>query len=249
MKSKSPFISILKKIGIGFTIFLLLFALYYNFGGNQDREIIVLPTYGPMKLTTSGDSIPHRVSNFSFMNQFGKTVTQKNLDGCIYVADFFFTTCQSICPMMSHSLKRVQRAFSNNPGIKLLSHTVMPETDKSEILNEYAEKYKAKPGKWEFVTGNKKELYRMAREQYFIVEDTGNGDEEDFIHTQMFVLVDRHKHIRGYYDGTDSLEVNKLIQNIKIVERENEYTKQFTSLKTVNLVINKLRLHGCLKIN
>jgi protein SCO1/2 len=124
----------------------------------------------------------------------------------------------------------------------------MPETDKSEILKEYAQKYNAKPGKWEFVTGSKKELYRMAREQYFIVEDTGNGDEEDFIHTQMFVLVDRHKHIRGYYDGTDSMEVNKLIKDIKIVERENEYTKQFTSVKSVNLLINKLRLHGCLKI-
>lgn len=89
----------------------------------------------------------------------------------------------------------------------------------------------------------------MARDQYFVVEDKGNGDENDFIHTQMFVLVDRHKNIRGYYEGTDSLDVTRLIKEIKIVERENEYTKEFTKIETLNLVINKLRLHGCLKIN
>jgi protein SCO1 len=249
MKSKNPLISILKKIGIGVTIFLLLFALYYNFGGNQVREIIVLPTYGPTKQGPNGEKLVHAVSDFSFLNQYNNKVAQKNFDGCVYVADFFFTSCQTICPVMSNSLQRVSRAYSNNSKVKIISHTVMPETDSIRLLKNYAEKFNARQGKWEFVTGNKKELYRMARDEYFIVEDQGSGDENDFIHTQMFVLVDRHKHIRGYYDGTDSLEVNQLIKDIKIVERENEYTKQFTSLKTVNLVINKLRLHGCLKIN
>jgi protein SCO1/2 len=245
-------IKLLKTIKIGgifLASFLFLFFLYYQFGGNQDREIIVLPNYGPIQISAKGDTLAHQVSSFSFVNQFGQTVNEKNFDGCIYVADFFFTTCQSICPKMSNSLLRVQKAFSNNPRIKILSHTVMPEEDNSEVLRVYANQFKARPGKWEFVTGSKKELYRMARDQYFVVEDKGNGDENDFIHTQMFVLVDRHKNIRGYYEGTDSLDVNRLIKEIKMVERENEYTKEFTKIKTLNLVINKLRLHGCLKIN
>ena len=241
--------SLLKKIGIVLVIFLLLFLLYYNFGGNQDREIIVLPTYGPLKKDAKGNSIHHTIGSFSFLNQYGKSINEKSMDDCIYVADFFFTSCQSICPIMSNSLLRVQRAFSNNPRVKILSHTVMPEEDNSEVLRVYANQFKARPGKWEFVTGSKKELYRMARDQYFVVEDKGNGDENDFIHTQMFVLVDRHKNIRGYYEGTDSLDVTRLIKEIKIVERENEYTKEFTKIETLNLVINKLRLHGCLKIN
>lgn len=237
-----------KNLFLVFTAFLLVFILYYKYGGNQDREIIVLPNYGPIKINTNGDTIPHQVGSFSFVNQFGESINEKNFDGCVYVADFFFTTCQSICPLMSNALLNVQKAYSNNPRVKIISHTVMPETDSVELLKAYSEKMKARKGKWEFVTGNKKELYRMARDEYFIVDDKGNGDENDFIHTQMFVLVDRNKAIRGYYDGTDSLEVNRLIKDIKIVERENEYTRQFTGIKPVNLLINKLRLHGCLKI-
>lgn len=242
----------LKKIVInillGLFVFILLFSLYYNFGGNQDREIIVLPTYGPVQINPDGDTISHKVGAFSFVNQYGETIDEKNFEACVYVVDFFFTTCESICPIMSNALLKVQKAYSNNPRVKIISHTVMPETDSIEVLKAYSENRKARRGKWEFVTGNKKDLYHMARNEYFIVEDKGNGDEDDFIHTQMFALVDRNKHIRGYYDGTDSLEVNRLIKEIKIVERENEYTRQFTKLKSVNLLINKLRLHGCLKI-
>ncbi len=248
MKRNSLIKKILIKILWGLFIFLFLFMLYYNFGGNQDREIIVLPTYGPVQVNPKGDTISHRVGAFSFVNQFGESINEKNFEGAVYVADFFFTTCQSICPIMSNALLKVQKAYSNNPRVKIISHTVMPETDSLEVLKAYSDKMKARKGKWEFVTGNKKDLYHMARNEYFIVEDKGNSDENDFIHTQMFALVDRNKQIRGYYDGTDSLDVERLIKEIKMVERENEYTRQFTQLKTVNLIINKLRLHGCLKI-
>ncbi len=248
MKRNSLIKKILIKILLGLFIFLFLFMLYYNFGGNQDREIIVLPTYGPVQINPQGDTISHRVGAFSFVNQFGESINEKNFEGCVYVVDFFFTTCQSICPIMSNALLKVQKAYSNNSRVKIISHTVMPETDSLAVLNAYSKKMKARRGKWEFVTGNKRELYHMARNEYFVVEDKGNGDENDFIHTQMFALIDRNKQIRGYYDGTDSLDVNRLLKDIKIVERENEYTRQFTKLKSVNLILNKLRLHGCLKI-
>lgn len=168
----------------------------------------------------TGNNAPHRVGDFSFYNQLGETVTQKNLEGKIYVADFFFTTCPSICPKMATQMQRVFERFKANEQVMLVSHTVMPEVDSVPVLAEYAKKYGADGGKWLFLTGDKKHLYEMARKSYFAAPGEGSGDEHDFIHTENFVLVDAKRRIRGYYDGTSTEDVTRLMKEIEMLLEE-----------------------------
>lgn len=167
----------------------------------------------------------HRISDFELINQDGNAVSQKNFEGKIYVADFFFTTCSSICPRMSSQLHRVSEKFSDEPDVMILSHTVMPEVDSVYVLAEYAKHYHADSEKWMFVTGEKKKIYELARKSYLAVKDINlasdqNGDEHDFIHTENFILVDKNKRIRGFYDGTSMDDVNRLIEEMEILLRE-----------------------------
>ena len=156
----------------------------------------------------------HTIADFSFTNQNGKTITQKDYEGKIYVADFFFTTCGSICPKMTTNLEEVQKAFANNPKVMLLSHTVFPETDSVSVLKDYAIKHKVDDAKWNLVTGDKKEIYTMARKSYLAVK-LGKPDElYDMVHTENFILVDSERRVRGFYDGTNKEEVKKLIEDI-----------------------------------
>ena len=160
------------------------------------------------------DTVHHTVQKFSFTDQTGKTITEKNFKGKIYVADFFFTTCQSICPIMTNQMKRVVDAYKKEPAVMFLSHTVYPEHDSVSVLAEYAKNQSADASRWHFVTGSKKELYDMARKSYLLSTDSGDGGKSDFVHTQMFALVDVNSHVRGFYNGTDSSDVNKLIADI-----------------------------------
>jgi protein SCO1 len=162
----------------------------------------------------------HKISDFSLLDQSGEVFTEKDLEGKIYVADFFFTTCPSICPAMSRQMKRVHDEFENNKEIMLVSHTVMPETDSPEVLAEYAARYGADGNKWKFLTGDKKEIYDLARKSYFAVTTEGDGDEHDFIHTENLILVDKQKRIRGFYDGTSPEDVDRLIREINILNKE-----------------------------
>ena len=156
----------------------------------------------------------HTIADFSFTNQNGKTITQKDYEGKIYVTDFFFTTCGSICPKMTTNLEEVQKAFANNPKVMLLSHTVFPETDSVSVLKDYAIKHKVDDAKWNLVTGDKKEIYTMARKSYLAVK-LGKPDElYDMVHTENFILVDSERRVRGFYDGTNKEEVKKLIEDI-----------------------------------
>jgi protein SCO1/2 len=163
------------------------------------------------------DTAYHMIPSFSFVNQNNQEITEQHFEGKIYVADFFFTSCQSICPIMSSQLERVQEKYKNLEGISILSHTVDPERDSVSVLRSYANHFQAIDKKWEFVTGNKKEIYNIARKGYFVSASEGDGGEEDFIHSPLFVLIDKQKHLRGYYDGTDSLEVNKLLIDIDVL--------------------------------
>ena len=124
---------------------------------------------------------------------------------------------------MNTNLERVYKEFKNNPDFLILSHTVDPETDSVPVLMNYARLHGVSDKKWMFLTGDKKKLYELARKGYLLNAEEGNGDAEDFIHTQNFALIDKDKHIRGFYDGTDSLEINRLIGEIKLLEKENEY--------------------------
>lgn len=163
---------------------------------------------------------PHRIADFKLLNQNGDTVTLKNLEGKIYVADFFFTTCPTICPKMSDQMHRVYEKFLNNPNVVFVSHTVMPEVDSVPLLKAYAEKYNAQADKWMFLTGPKDEIYKLARKSYFAVINEGDGGVNDFIHTENFILVDKQKRIRGFYDVTSKEDVDRLIKEIGYLLKE-----------------------------
>lgn len=162
----------------------------------------------------------HKVSDFVLINQNGQEITQKDYENKIYVADFFFTRCQTICPIMTGNMKMVQEAFLNDPKVMMLSHSVTPIMDSVPVLKAYAIDKGVNDAKWNLVTGPKKEIYRLARKSYFAVLDEGDGGIQDFIHTENFVLVDPKKRIRGYYDGTDIADVERLIEDIKLLEEE-----------------------------
>ncbi len=198
----------------------------YFFNKSQDVPLRTLPYLGPKQYQEKIDTTYHVVKPFSFMNQYHETVTEQTLANKIYVTDFFFTTCQTICPIMSNQLERVYKAFADNPDVMILSHTVAPEEDSVEVLMQYAHKYGVKDKKWLFLTGDKKQLYDMARKSYLLNVEDGNGDADDFIHTQNFVLVDKEKHLRGMYDGTDSAEISRLIVDMQLLLKEYAYKEK-----------------------
>ena len=186
-----------------------------------------LPIYNPADVnpelvdsTIQYKSKYHTIADFSFINQNGDTITQKNYEGKIYVADFFFTTCGSICPKMSTNLADVQKAVLNNPKVMLLSHTVFPEVDSVSVLKAYAVKYGVVDSKWNLVTGDKKEIYTMARKSYLAVK-LGRPDQlYDMVHTENFVLVDQKRRVRGFYDGTKKEDITRLLEDIDFLSKD-----------------------------
>ncbi len=162
----------------------------------------------------------HKIADFSLINQNGKTITQNDYKNKIYVADFFFTTCQTICPIMTDNMSQIQKELINDEDIMLLSHSVTPEIDTVAQLKRYAIKKGVDDKKWNLVTGDKKQIYQLARKSYLAVKDNGNGDAFDMIHTENFMLIDKKRQIRGFYDGTKSEEIIRLLNDIKILKKE-----------------------------
>ena len=204
-------------------IFFIAIAIAYQLVKPPVKLKIYNPAdINPELVDTSVQDVgrKHRIADFELINQDGKIVTQKDFEGVIYVADFFFTTCRSICPKMSTQMQRVYEEFKDNEHIMLLSHTVYPEIDSVPVLAEYAKKYNANSKKWMLVTGDKKHIYELARKSYFAITTEGSGDEDDFIHTENFILIDKKKRIRGFYDGTSPEDVDRLIEEIKILQGE-----------------------------
>lgn len=197
-------------------------SVFYVILTTGKHNFIHLPFYGKKELAANGkDTIYHSIPPFKFVNQNGDTITDKSYDGKIYVADYFFTTCKSICPKMTTELLRIQEKFAYTNGmVQILSHTVNPENDSVPILNLYANMVHADPKMWKFVTGDKKQLYDLARNGYLLNALEGDGGPGDFIHSELFILVDKEKHIRGIYDGTKIKEVNNLIDAIKVLMAE-----------------------------
>jgi len=189
---------------------------------STEKHKQLLPIFGEKKLAgpEAKDTIYHSIQPFSFINQFGDTVSDKTITNKIYVADFFFATCQSICPQMSSQLVNVQKVFEKDNGVLILSHTVNPMHDTVEVLNGYAQSYGAIKNKWHFLTGNKKAIYDMARYSYLVNALEEDGTPEGFLHSELFLLIDTQKRIRGMYDGTDSVAVAKLISDIKLLKQE-----------------------------
>ena len=165
----------------------------------------------------------HKISDFNLLNQNGIEVSHSNYDNKIYVADFFFTTCPTICPIMTENMGYLQNKLIDNPEILLVSFSVTPEIDSVQQLKKYALEKNVIDSKWNLLTGDKKEIYDLARKSYLVAKNDGDGGKYDMIHTENFVLVDKEKRIRGFYDGTNQSEMDKLLNDIRILE--NSYLK------------------------
>jgi len=204
-------------------VVFILFTAVFMYSCKQRSEK-KLPVYNPSDFnqalvdkslrTTKKD---HTVSDFELINQNGITVTQDDYQDKIYVTDFFFTSCKTICPVMTGNMVKVQEAFLNHNDVMFLSLSVTPDIDSIARLREYATQKGVIDSKWNVTTGDKKHIYKLARKSYFAVVEQGDGGLQDFIHTSNFILVDKKKQIRGIYDGTDNDEILRLINDIEVL--------------------------------
>ncbi|MGB0880761.1 MAG: SCO family protein [Polaribacter sp.] len=209
-------------------IFLAIFSVigitvFYQLLSPTKKLKIYNPTdFNPRLVDTSMKHIQknHTIGNFTLINQNGEIITNKNYKNKIYVADFFFTRCQSICIAMAYNMSELQEHYKNDDTVLFLSHSVTPVIDSVSVLKEYAVRKGVIDKKWNVTTGNKKHIYELARKSYFAVLDDGNGDENDFIHTENFILVDKEGRIRGLYDGTEKENMQKIIDDITLLKEE-----------------------------
>ncbi|MHA7864849.1 SCO family protein [Flagellimonas marinaquae] len=206
-------------------VMLVLSAIIVYLFYNALQPQKMLPVYQPSMVDKSlVDSTLHytkkyhKIADFSLVNQNGDTITQDNYKGKIYVADFFFTTCPTICPIMTKNMAEVQEVIKDDPNVMLLSHSVTPDIDSVAQLKRYAREKGVIDSKWNLVTGDKKQIYQLARKSYLAVKNDGDGGPFDMIHTENFILVDKEKRIRGFYDGTDREEVDKLLKDLEILK-------------------------------
>ena len=162
----------------------------------------------------------HKIADFNLTNQNGKTITQEDYKDKIYIADFFFTTCQTICPIMTDNMSQIQKEILNDNDVMLLSHSVTPKIDSVAQLKRYALKKGVNDAKWNLVTGDKKQIYELARKSYLAVKDAGDGGPFDMVHTENFMLIDKKRQIRGFYDGTKTEDIQILLEDIKTLKKE-----------------------------
>jgi protein SCO1/2 len=205
-------------------LIIVLSLLACNRAGKEKLPFYNTPDFTPHWQEAGGNiaSPIHTIAAFSFINQNGETISNKNVEDKIYVANFFFTTCAGICPKMMKNLKKVEQAFRNKQDVLILSHSVMPETDSAQRLSAYAKRFHINSNQWWLLTGNKNAIYTMARQSYFAEEENGyNKKSNEFLHTENCVLIDRRGRIRGVYNATLELEMNKLIEHIKILRQED----------------------------
>ena len=227
----------MKRVLIVFIIFLTGagIIIYLNLDWQNNRK---LPVFQPNDINPElVDSLlhgrgrginggDHCISNFELTDQLNQKISKKLLYNKIVVANFFFVSCPSICPKMTQNLLTIHRQYIEDSSLLILSHTVWPEVDKVPLLFSYAEKYDVNHNTWRFLTGKKEELYRLARQDYLAAPDINDpnfqhGVDADFIHTENIVLIDTKQRIRGYYDGTDSLEIYRLLEDIEILKKLN----------------------------
>ncbi len=219
LKRYAPLIIIMTILSV-----VVLSSFYYLL-----QPKITLPIYSPNMVSTElvDQSIQyvkkyHKISDFSLTNQNGETISEQFYDNKIYVADFFFTTCPTICPIMTENMFYIQEKTINEE-ILLASFSVTPKIDSVSQLKKYAIKKGVDDKKWNLLTGDKKEIYELARKSYLVAKDDGDGGKYDMIHTENFVLIDKERRIRGFYDGTNIEEMDKLLDDIKILQ--NSYKK------------------------
>lgn len=202
----------------------LVLSIALLIGSCSDKQATFkLPVLGEkISNANSKDTIYHQIAAFELTNQYGETVSIKTVEGKIYVANFFFASCQSICPEMSTNLITVQKAFANDDSLLILSHSVNPLHDTVEVLKNYAGMYSAIKNKWHLLTGNKSMIYSLAKDSYLVNALEDDGTPEGFLHSELFLLIDSKQRIRGMYDGTDKPQVLKLIEDIKLLKTEDK---------------------------
>ncbi|WP_027065272.1 SCO family protein [Maribacter sp. Hel_I_7] len=207
----------------------VIMYLFYN----ALKPVKLLPVYSPAMVNAElvSEEIQHvrkyhTIGDFSLTNQNGETITQENYKDKIYVADFFFTTCPTICPIMTKNMAELQKALGNDSEVMLLSHSVTPEIDSVAQLKKYALEKGVDDATWNLVTGDKKQIYDLARKSYLAVKTNGDGGPFDMIHTENFILVDKKKRIRGFYDGTKKEDIEKILTDIEILKKSyDEHSK------------------------
>ncbi len=200
---------------------VIILALFYQ----ALKPEITLPVYQPADFNPElvDDSLRHvkkyhTIADFSLINQNGRQITEKDYKHKIYVADFFFTTCPTICPIMTMNMVTVQAEILEDQDVLLLSHTVTPDVDSVPKLKAYAKEKGVIDSKWNLVTGDKKQIYDLARKSYLAAQDDGDGGPYDMIHTENFILVDKERRIRGTYNGTNPQEIQTLLRDIRILQ-------------------------------
>jgi protein SCO1/2 len=211
-----------------FILFFFLIAsciflgIYYLLTPNKSLKKFTPRDVNPELVDTTVQHIGynHTIADFAFTNQNGKLITQKDYTDKIYVADFFFTTCPTICPKMTDNMVWLQSQIKNYPKVMLLSHSVTPDIDSVSVLKKYAIEKGVIDSKWNLVTGNKKYIYYIARKSYLAVKTGKTEDMFDMVHTENFILIDQKRRIRGFYDGTNLEEVKKLLEDIEFLSKE-----------------------------
>ncbi len=209
-------------------IFLAIFStisipiFYYLLKVDKKLKIYSPADVNPSLVDVSVKHITkdHTIADFSLINQNGEIITKNDYKNKIYIADFFFTSCTNICIAMVYNMNELQEFYKNDNDILFLSHSVTPEIDSVPILKEYAKNKGVIDGKWNVTTGDKKHIYELARKSYFAVIEDGDGGKDDFIHTEQFILVDKEYRIRGFYDGTNKKDMEKLKQDVFLLRVE-----------------------------
>ena len=213
-----------KAFAIVFAILsLIIVSIIYNILNVEPPLPVYQPTMVSEELVDS--SIQHQrkyhtIADFKLINQNGDTITQEDYKGKIYVADFFFTTCPTICPVMTGNMVEIQETIKNDDEVMLLSHSVTPVIDSVPQLKKYALEKGVIDSKWNLVTGDKKQIYELARKSYLAVKTVGDGGPYDMIHTENFMLIDKKGQIRGFYDGTNKEDIQRLLKDIKKLKKE-----------------------------
>lgn len=203
--------------------FVAISAAFFFLSGCIAPKESPLPVFGEREVVGS-DTVYHTIADFSFLDQDSIVVTNKTFKEKIYVADFFFTSCRTICPIMKTQMLRVYDSIQNDPEVLLLSHTIDPEYDTVGLLHDYAQRLGVKSSKWHFVTGDKDAIYKIAQTSYFSTALEDKTEPDGFIHSGAFLLIDKERRIRGKYDGTKADDVNRLLADIQRLE--NEYASE-----------------------
>jgi len=204
--------------------YAMLTFIILALAGCQTRKLPMIGEPEEITQTVNGEEVTELqypvIPDFSFVNEDSQVVTQEHFKGKIYVADFFFTTCPTICPVMKKNMLQVYERFRDNPDVRILSHTIDPEHDTPAVLSEYAQDLGVKGGMWTFVTGDREKIYDIAQKHYLVSASQDPDQPGGYIHGGSFVLVDKDKHVRGMYDGTSETSTAQLIKDIRVLLKE-----------------------------